>query len=135
MPKQRGGSRADGPAPLRSPLSGRGSGNPLLLRPAHSAAPQRASSRPAGRARSAAADDPLLGPRQLNLQWTAGSEARPPGAGPARLPRLLTVGAKALRGRGVAAAELLTLSATGPPTPSRRSLGACIYQASLQPEP
>lgn len=45
------------------------------------------------------------------------------------------VGAKALRGRGVAAAELLTLSATRPPTPSRPSLGACIYQASLQPEP
>lgn len=101
LPKQRVDRSTDGPAPLPSPLGGRGSGNPLRLRPAHPAAPQRASSRPAGRARSAAADDPLPGPRQLNLQRTAGSEARPPGAGPAPLPRLLTVGAKgAARARG-----------------------------------
>lgn len=100
-PMQRGGRSADGRAPLRSPPSagGRGSGNPAPAAPRPLRGP---ASRPfparGPRALRGGRRTPSPDPRRLNLQRTAGSEARSPSAGPARRPRLLTVGAKALRG-------------------------------------
>ncbi|MEJ1277232.1 hypothetical protein NN561_008145 [Cricetulus griseus] len=117
-----GGRSAGGPAPLPSPLGGRSSGNPLPARPAHSAAPQRASSRPRGpRALPGGRRPPSRTPTAepaLDSRVRGRSPAR---RRPARLPRLLTVGARVLRGRGAAAAaaadaELGTLSATRPPS-------------------
>lgn len=124
-----------GPAPESPP-------RPQLREPAP-AAPRplrgpvaRLSPGPAGRALPGARRPPSRTP---TAEPAADSRVRrrpPAPRRPAQLPRLLTDGARALRGRGSAAAAELrnSLRDPDPPTQSRRSLGACVYQASLLPE-
>lgn len=96
---------------------------------------------PAGRARSPAADDPLPGPRQLNLHWTAGSEvARPPGAGPLGFPGYSPSARGCCEDAGRRRRRRRTRSSAlcrrpDPLPRSRRSLGGCVCKASLLPEP
>lgn len=111
-PKHRGDRSAHGPAPLESPrrLREPAPAAPRPLRgpatrlfPARGPRALRGGRRPPSRTPTA---EPAADSR------VGGSPAR---RRPRSASRLLTVGAKALRGRGVAAAELLTLSASRPP--------------------